>query len=427
MKKSYQTRILLLLTAISACIYGLVYFVRGDGDNRLFPVGEQEGIVRISLENSNGRFEFYQDDKGQWLVKQGKEYLAEETKISLMLKALSNFEIERKLDAEIPEYHLEHPAAAVSFETEKGKTYSFDVGGETMTRNHVYVKDKSTDEIYITQLANAAQFGGSISAYRNRDVFQMKMEDVVSLTWKEQGQEDLVLQKEQETWYMKAPYQAPAREIELEELLASMKDWNVRAFADTEIFSEARMGLTGGRMLVLEDRNGTVQELEIGRPMSGTVPVRSGGKDNILLLYADEVDLSVLDADRLLFFAPLKEEIDKLEAIRINLPETAYEIKIDSANEVYLCNGQPVAPDLFYSFFVSYIGLNASGGGSGTTGETAAEFESIYKDGKTVTLTLKERDKETCSMFVDNNESGFYMSNEKLITLMEKINRMSCY
>lgn len=430
MKKAKATKVLLLMTIASACLCFAVSKVNGDGDTRLYKLAKDESVTEIHLENSYGTMNFYRNDAGDWVVREKAEYLAENTKMKLMLESLVDFNISRTMETSSSEYGLDEAEISVSFSTSKGKKHTFEVGNQTMTHNDVYVKDLDQNKVVIAGLDDVAQLGGGIDSFRSKEIFRVDMNNLSQITWKNSQNSDLILQKDQEVWFMTEPYQAPAREIELQELLAAMKDWNVCAFADAMNYSTEKMGLTGERILKLQDASGMVQELEIGKPVNGTIAVRTGGENNILILYADEVDLSVLEADKLLFYAPLKADITSLQTIQIRIEGKEYEIGIDAENEIFTCNGKMLDKEKFYSFFVSYMGMNASGGigeNESDSGDVVAELKSTFKDGSSMVLTLTGRDEATSTMWVNNSESGFYLNNEKLVILYDKLTAISDY
>lgn len=426
--------ILAALTAAAAVLYGGTAFFTEKEDTGFYKLAKEEEIETIALDNPYGSLKLWQNDGDTWMVREADgetEYTAGEEKMNLLLAALKDMRISRSLEEEKPEYGLESAGIRLAFSTSQGKRYSFAVGNETMTRSHVYLKDGSTGRIGITDLGSVAQLGGGLSAFRDREIFHVDMEHITGITSQKPGEAMLSLALADGEWRMTSPYQAPAREIEIKEQLAAMKDWNLCAFADTTVYTEEQMGFNGkGEILTLTDHTGRSQTLEIGIPIQAMLPVRSGGKDDILLLYADEVDTSVLTADKLLFFAPLRASIDDVERIVLTVGDTSLDFDTDSANNLFKCNGHPVHSEAFYSFYISYMALTASGGGGSAPPENAGELASLqtfFKDGTSIQLRLLERDTATCYMVVNNSFSGFYISNEKLITLISKLEQLGNY
>lgn len=422
------------LTAAAAVLYGAAAFCAGREDTGFYKLAEEEEIVTIDLDNTYGSLKLWRDGTDTWMVREGAGeavYTAGEEKMNLLLASLKDMEISRLLEEEKPEYGFYSAGARLAFSTSQGKQYSFMVGNETMTRSHVYLKDGSTGRIGITELGSVAQLGGGLSAFRNREIFHVDMEHITAITRQKPGEETLSLVLEDGEWRMTAPYEAPAREIEIKEQLAAMKDWNLCAFGDRAVYTEEQMGFTGkGEILTLTDHTGKSQTLEIGTPVQAMLPVRSGGKDDILLLYADEVDTSILAGDKLLFFAPLRASIDDVERSVLTVGNTSLDFDTDSANNLFKCNGYPVDSEAFYSFYISYMALTASGGGGNAPQKNAGELaalQTFFKDGTSTQLRLLERDKATCHMVVNNSYSGFYISNEKLITLISKLERLGNY
>lgn len=421
--------ILLGLTVCAALAYGKSR--AGKQDEILYRFEEQETVETVSLENNNGKLQFYKGGDGSWMVKATKEYRAEEKKLNLLTSALEAFEVTRILDEEKAEYGFSDANASVSFTTNFGNEHSFLVGNLTMTKNHVYIKDLDTGQVLITGMGTVVQMDGGLASFRSREVFTVDVESIVGISLSRQGQEELSLQLTGTEWELVSPYRAPARKIELSEFLAAMKDWNVYGFADSSVLTEEKMRLLeDGTVLTLVDADGRQQTLGIGASDGTVIPIRNGGEDDILLLYADEVDLDILDADKLLFFAPLKAGVDAVAEIEMEFGEASVVLQVDGEKNLFCCNGRPVAADAFYSFYLSYIGMTAAGKDLDTLSakaETLATLRTVFRDGSVTEVKLIRRDDSTCHMMVNNTLSGFYLGNEKLVSLMSKLKSLSDY
>jgi len=434
--------VLAVMTAATALLYGVVSSRSDDGEKRLYRLDKTETIETICLENRSASLKFWKNEDQQWMVKEAgltgderaaAEYSAGAEKMNLLLDALSGLTVTRWLDEENPEYGLsgEGISSTVTFTTSQGNHYGFTAGNQTMTRSHVYIRDVNSGQTAITDLGAVAQLGGGVDSFRSRAVFRVDMDQIRALEYRTGQARPLILEQTGGRWQMKAPYVSPAREIEITELLSEMKDWNLCAFASSTAYSREQMGLSGGgSVLTLTDALGNTQTLEIGKPVDGLVPVRNGEKDDILLLYADEVNLEYLNADKLLFFAPLKADVDQVKGLQLEVDGTVLKFALDSEHNQFYCNGIPVDPEAFYSFYMSYMAMTAVGGDSKEPEESGAQLASLtteYKDGSVKQVRLVQRDTDTCYMVVNNSYSGFYTSHEKLMTLISKLNRLANY
>lgn len=421
-----------ILTALLVLAFATGYFLlRGTASKkqagRLFNLGSQEAIETIDIVNTYGAFSFrYEAEAGAWqVVNEGMVYRANQTKMDLMLDSLKSFKIMRSLSQERKEYGFDQAQALVRFTSSKGKTRTFMVGDPGPDELSVYIKDLDEDKILMTDLASVAQLTGSLNAYRSKDVFNI---DLVTTRRIEYFQYDqLVLtcySPDGSNWFMDYPYQAPARVIEISELIASMKNWTIAGYPDYGVDAQA-MGLDNpAERIHLVDAAGASQSIEFGAEEGIARFARIGGVDDLVVLYAVDVDLSSLRPDLLLFVAPLRATMDEILSITIEKDDQAYVLTYDPETNLSTLNEKPISYDDFVGIFFKYIALVASGVDEHEEpGKQLASFRTHFRDGSAMSLDLFERDKETCFMAFEGGK-GYVMKMSKLESLFERIGKL---
>lgn len=227
-----------------------------------------------------------------------------------------------------------------------------------------------------------------------------------------------------EKWMITKPYQAPARTVEMDEFLVSLRKWRIAGYADTAILDDAAMGLTNpSSTLIVTDREGNTQTAVFGRSAETTTFVRIGGKDEVVLLYNTDIDFSMMDADTLLFVAPFKMAVDQVASIRVSVSTGDYLFEIDPATGLVKCNGQYIDEKDFTGIFFKYISLNADGADLSQVvkpGEAVAYLKTVKLDGTEVEMTLYGRNEGTCYMEL-NGEMIYYLETAKMVGLLERI------
>ena len=172
--KKYRTLIILAAAAILLC--GIYIWMETTDDatisGSLYRMAEDETITGIKISNLYGNYEFVQDDKQEWgVAADGNVYRTHDNKMELVIGALENIVVTRVLEEEIPDYGLESPQAVVTCTTSKGNTHSFAIGNETVSHSEVYIRDQRNGKVMVTSTGSVAQFTGSLSAYRDKEIF----------------------------------------------------------------------------------------------------------------------------------------------------------------------------------------------------------------------------------------------------------------
>ena len=123
----------------------------------------------------------------------GSTYRTHSNKMELMIGALKEIPVTRVLDEELPDYGLESPQAVVTCTTSKGNTHSFAIGNETVSHSEVYIRDQRNGKVMITTTGAVAQFTGSLSAYRDKEIFTIDKQNIVTVEYYQNGQHQLTV------------------------------------------------------------------------------------------------------------------------------------------------------------------------------------------------------------------------------------------
>jgi len=382
---------------------------------------EADSISQIRVENTYGEYLFRRDGD-VWVVEAQGTFRTNPEKMRLMTAALSSFVVSRVLDSQKEDYGLDTPVSSVEF-LAGGTTHRFSIGAETASRSSVYIRDE-TGAVMVTDTASVAQFNGSLAAYRDKEVFTIDKTAIKGIEYYAGG--ELVVSvgnNGYQDWYMTYPYEAPARQIELNELVGAMRGWTVAGYP--EALDDAAMGLQEPQScLVVTDRSGSTQRLEFGRNTGTSTYVRTGGADEIVGLYTVDLDFSVLDADALVFVAPLKATVDELESISVESGGVSHTFRLEQTegDPRVSYQNKEISLEDFSSIFIKYIAMNAGGRDpiEDAAQAAAATLTSVYTDGGTVTLELLERDDASYYMRVDG-QVEYYLAKEKLEQLLYRI------
>lgn len=427
MKKQKKTVWLLLgVLAILSAVYGFLRLTRDPlADGIWFDFDRGETVETIQLENTYGQFRFYQEE-GVWMVDSGGIYRTNERKMDLLCQSLKDFQVLRVLDSEDPGYGLETSPIQVRFTTSAGREYALAVGNQTMSASDCYVKDLTDGRVFITDGASAAQLTGSLAAYRYKEVFTIDKTDITAIRYSLNGTLQVALELEEDgSWYITQPYdRAPARAIEMNELLTQLRAWTVAGYVDTQAISHSKLGLDGNSpTLQVTDGKGNTQTLIFGVSGETTTCVQTGGENEVVLLYNTDIDLSTLGAEQLLFIAPLKTSIDQIKSIQVSVSTGDYIFTVEPETGLVSCNGRYTDQSAFNGIFFKYIGLIADGADPGHAippQEAVAYFKTTCLDGSITEMTIYGRDQGTCYMET-GGETVYYLETSRIAELVSRI------
>lgn len=424
MKKHKSIFILFLTAVLCAGFYLLIAQNIGAEDTgKLFELGKNEQVTSVKLKNEYGEFAFDKEND-EWVVSAGETYRTNEKKMKLFIDALHDFAYSRQLEDDNGEYGLSAPAVELAFATNENKTYEFAVGNMTASQNDVYVRDESTEKIYIIPLQSVVQFTGSLAAYRDNEVFSVDIGQIAEVEYyKNKELQVSLLTEDQDTWYMQHPYRQLARKIEMQEFMTMLKSWTVAGYPTLEEADYEAVGLENPEdILVVTDRNGKTQEIAFGKSDGTITYVRIGDRQEVVGLYTADVDLSRLDGNTMVYVAPMKAPISEVASITIEGADK-YTFELQEDAEIVTCNGRLVGYAQFEKVFYKYVSLIAGGGEKEPVkpqGKPLLTLTSEYRQGQKTTLELYERDDATYYMGI-NGEVQFYMEKEKLADLIQRV------
>lgn len=415
--------LVLLSLAVAAFLLYMACRGRASPETVLYQLESGESIERIWLENEHARLEFYAGVDGQWNVKEKSTYLADSTRMDLLLDSLGSLKVLRVLPGDDIQYGFEDYQASVSFETDHGNRHRFLLGGQTMNRSDYYLKDVDTGRVLITDGASASQLTGGMNAFRRKEIFSVQLDQLTSLQYRKGDQEITSVELDDSgQWHMKYPFVSQAREIPITEFINGMKDWNLYGYVEDTDGKEA--GLDGdGEFLTLKDSLGNEQVLEFGVSDGTIMAVRNGGPSDVVLLYADEIHLDELEPEKLLLFAPFRNSIDLVDTIRIQIGGSEILMTIHHDTGMVSCNGRYLDMTAFNRFYVSFMGLSASGGEQSSVtaqGPVQAVIETGMADGSVIKTQFSYRDNMTYYMTLEG-DTRYYMDRDRMERMLTRL------
>lgn len=394
----------------------------------LFRLGS-DSIARITIDNEYGSFVFEQQD-GMWVVESGGVYRTNPKKTDLLLACLEEFEIDRMLPEERSDYGFDDPQAEVSVVTDGGSTYSFTVGNEAIQGISVYIK--SGDDIMLTSTGMTSQLTGSLAAYRAKDVLMVDPATIRSIDYYVDGQKTLsVANTDYQNWNMQYPFDAPARRVVMNELVSRLRSLVIAGYVDSDNAPNETGLDNAAACMVLTDAAGVQQTLEFGDGDGTLQYVCIGGKDDIVKLYAADLDFSELTPQGVMYIAPLNIGMSQVKSMTIEAAGETDTITLEHDGDAAIAylNGAELSQSDLVSVYYKYIALNADSFETEpvSSGECAATCTTTLLSGETVQLSLYERDADTLYLYVNGEmlmagETVFYMPASSLTELLYRLN-----
>lgn len=394
----------------------------------LFNLGNDR-ITNVDIENTFGDYSFYQQD-GNWVVESDGVYRTNPEKMKLLLGCLESFSISRMLTDEKAEYGFEAPQAQVSIMTEQGKAYHFTVGNDAISGSSVYIKSK--DGVMLTSTAMTSQLNGSLAAYRAKDVLMVDPAKIRSIEYDVNGEQVLTLTNtDYHHWTLEYPFAAPGREVILNELIAKLRTMVIAGYVD----GSSDVGDTGldtpVASMTLTDENGVKQKLDFGAVQDTVQYVRIGGKSDIVQLYTSDLDFSNLTPEGLMYVAPLDIPVDQVQSVLVKAGGQSDLLVVDRSGSVTQAtrNGEAIDyTETFVSIYFKCITINADGYDTSppVPGREQAVISVTKTDGRTIVLSLYERDASTLYLYVDGEPvlSGGYAFYTDASSLQELLFRL---
>lgn len=412
-----------LLALLSAGLYCVVaYGMELEENGRLFALEPQE-ISEINLENQYGSYDFSVKE-GEWIVSTSEDYRTNKKKMDMMLEAFQDFTYSRILEEDNGQYGLEKPLLTLEILDTAGKSYSFTAGNTTASQNDVYFRDERDGQIYVVGLDRIAQLTGSLGAYRDNEIFTVDISKLSAMEYFQGEEKTLALETDESgSWKMRMPYQAQARNVVMNEILAMLDSWII---ADYPILTQedyARAGLEAPEhTLVLSDTDGNTQRIAFGNELGSKIAVQTGADNEVVTLFAADVDFSQLDKDTLVYVAPLKANMEHVETITVE-GDWNYEFQVDVPGTTASCNGRMIDFDDFTGIYYKYVLMIAQGGEEAPVArqsEPVITLSTVFSDGSQVRLELYERDQDTYYMGIDG-QIQFYMEKSRLEEFLKRV------
>lgn len=425
-----QYRGLIILAALVLLLGGIYFWLETTDDaavsGLLFRLEEGETVTAITVENEFGSYAFAPNEEGDWTVSSdGSTFRTHDEKMELVLSSLSSITVSRVLEEELPDYGLQQPRSVVTCTTAKGRTHRFAIGNETVSAAEVYIRDLDDGRIMVTTTGAVAQFTGSLSAYRDKEIFTIDKTAITAIEYYCDGAHQLTVDRFDGNWKLTYPFEAPARQIVMNEFLSACGKWTAAGFPLEGSTDYAAMGLEdSGTWLDFTDANGETQRLLIGTAQGTGTYVRTGGEEEVAVMYTTDLDLTQFTPDELVFVSPLKATADRLASISVQTAagtDTFMVEQLEGGKQRVTLNGTEIDSNAFASIFSKYIGMNADGYAPGEAGESVvAVLTSTYVDGTAAQLVLQPRDESTYYMLVDG-ATDFYMNAGELEELLYRI------
>jgi hypothetical protein len=347
--------------------------------------------------------------------------------MKLLFASLSDLPARRVFESEMDAYGLKEPVAVVSITTKAGPCeYTFGNAGTDL--NTVYAKNES-GVVFLTDSAALMQVTGNLAAYRDKKVFTVDLLNLASLEYQRGGLPVVSCRRESPTeWYMDYPYTAPARHIELSELVADMMGWIIAGYPDGGT-DPAAAGLEPPlETLILTDTKGTTQKLGFGHIDGVNRYVRLGDQDNVVFLYTADTDLSVLSPGALFFVAPFRARIDEVAGFRLEQAAENWAFAYDPATGAASWEYGMLSTEEFIGVFYKFVSMTADG--RDTKAAIAGEYPAAtlllnFTNGKTVRLELLPRDAHSYFMRINGADTPYYINAERLLGLLDRISELA--
>jgi hypothetical protein len=387
-----------------------------------FPNGDRMQEMRIT--NQKGTVRLARGE-GNWTITEPGNYRANQQKARIMEEFLLALPVNRQLRGTAPEYGLEDPQATIEMTTTSGIRKALLIGNLTASKAQVYLKDRDSGKIFVSDLGSVTQFDGSLDAYRDKDIFSVDKNSIVEFSFYNDGQKQVTVGSANgQDWQLTYPYEAPARRIEINEFLVALRKWAAAMYPPREQLDYKGLGLDAPRQaLELVDAKGNKQRIELGAEADGLRFIRSGSEEDVAGIFAVDVDFSNLDPASLVFYQPLQTTIDRVASIELTSADRSAKFELDHSADPprVTANGKPVSYEEFVSLFVKYVGLSADGHDSAAKpGEESLTLKTTYLDGQTAQVRLLERDAGSKYMQV-NDQASFYLSDQKVGLLLDRL------
>lgn len=408
--------LLILAAGLAATYMHLITQETPSRIQKVFSIKEEMEITAIQVHNQYGDFSFGKEGE-EWRILSQENQRADQKRLQMMASILRDLQVTRVLTEDLPEYGLHSPSMEISFNTGNGKAYHLAVGNETVSRAQVYAS-AGEDWIYLLDLGYLSPFDVSEIAYRDKEIFTIDRDHIQDIAYQREGDPLLELKKIEGQWQMIAPYQAGAREIEIQEFLVQLRELKAVDQIDESVSLKELGMLPPEETLTLTDASGKKQILEFGANTGPYRTMRRSLEGDLYTIYEMDLDLSKMTPDQLLFESPFKTSIDLVEKMEISFEDQSYRFSVNTDSDEYIENGELISRGDMVSIFMKYITILADGYEPFVPkGEPVGRLATTYTDGHVVEVLLYPREAGGYGMSIEG-DTRFYLEAERVEKLL---------
>lgn len=408
--------LLILAASLAATYMHLITQETPGRIQKVFSIKEEIGITEIRVHNQYGNFSFHKENE-EWRISGQENRRADQNRLQMMESILRDLQVTRVLTEELPEYGLQSPAIEIEFSTGNGKAYHLTVGNQTVSRAQVYAS-AGDQWIFLLDLGYLSPFDASAIAYRDKEIFTIDRNHIQGIAYQREGEPIIDLRKIDGQWQMVAPYQAGAREIEIQEFLVQLRDLKAVDQIDESVSLKELGMLPPEETLILTDASGKEQILEFGANAEPYRTMRRSLEGDLYTIYEMDLNLSKMTPDQLLFESPFKTSIDLVKKMEISFEDQNYVFTVNTDSDEYIKNGELISRGDMVSIFMKYITILADGYEPFVpNGEPAGRLATTYTDGHVVEVLLYPREAGGYGMSMDG-DTRFYLEAERVEKLL---------
>ena len=416
------------LALIAALFAGAYFVINADSDplktGKLYQFSSSDSVRQIKIVNNYGAFTFSKDND-VWELTEPGNYRVNQQKMTVMEKFLLDMPINRILDSDLPEYGLTKPAVIIEFTTLKNIHKKLYIGNITPSKAQIYLKDDQSGRVFIVDAGSTTQFDGSLNAYRGKEIFSIDQNSISEVSYIKNGKKILTFKNfGPQNWQLTYPIAAPARKVEISEIIVKMRKWSAAGYPESGGINYADMGLKDPvDVLELTDSAGNSQRLEFGKTENAMIFVRTGSQEDIARLFSVDIDFSQFTVEKLVFVAPLQDTIQNIAELSITTAGQSYSFALDHTTDpikIKLVDKQVPYED-FITFFVKFTNLSADGYDEvSTPGSVFLNLTTTSIDGSKKVLIIKERDEKSYYMEI-TGKTTYYVNKEEIDQLLYRL------
>ncbi len=153
----------------------------------------KDKLTQIDVQNQNGSLTLTKNGS-DWMISKTKEYKLDSVSTDSFINSLVELKAESIVEEnaqDLDKYGLKTPKSTVGLKTSDGITTVFMLGNESPIGGGYYLKTLDSNTVYIVDSNKAGDFLRSLSEFRDKAVFELKPEDVATLTLIKQEKQTL--------------------------------------------------------------------------------------------------------------------------------------------------------------------------------------------------------------------------------------------